>query len=413
MTASGGVVLLSAAKDRAVFLTSADLTTLRDTLEVILKRPTVAGGPLDLTGLERFARAVELAEEDRAPIVLSGPEETGLEILKEQAAIRSNLPMRIRRTCRECGYEQITNPNRQVRAAPSSTGPDTDAVATSLSLLTDGHPFLATLNLFSGSSTDSDPGPGQQPACGRCDGESFRSDTVTICPGCRAFRDESVLLTCPECEFDFSSRRVNEEFWVSPEKARTDGALARNVALLQEKSSLFENNLRPTQLQALLAALRPDEELLGMCRCGLPNQVGRYVALLFTTKQLVWTRQSPMSNLTSGTVLWPDVLAVYPFAAPSDKGIQIDSKTSQPLVFTNFRGIGLTLGAEPVNFTLDGIHALVTKLWQPHRPAMAPQPPVPGPVAPPGPGPAWYPDPWRAARLRWWNGTQWTNYLSG
>lgn len=49
------------------------------------------------------------------------------------------------------------------------------------------------------------------------------------------------------------------------------------------------------------------------------------------------------------------------------------------------------------------------------RPAAAPPPPPP--LSPPPPAPAqpvetvsagWYPDPWRLAALRWWDGTQWT-----
>lgn len=414
---SGGVVLLSADQGRAVFLTGADLTMLEETLDVILNRPTVAGEPPDLDGLERLARAVELAREDNAPTVLSAIEESGLELIKNQAAIRANLPMRIRRTCRECGHEQIVNPARQARTAPqpqpqaggSNAGVDT--VATSMSLLSEGHPFLATLNLFSGGSAAGTSEP-QQPVCGRCDGEDFGSDVVTICPGCRAFRDESILLACPECAFDFLSRRADDEFWVPPSQAAADAALAANVALLKETAAGFENNLWSGQLQALVATLRPDEQLFGMCRCGLPNQVGRYVALLLTSRQLAWARESPMSNATSGTVLWPDVLAIHPFpgtGAPNERGIHLEIRNSPPLVFNNFRGRGIRFGAEQTVFTADSVHAMVHQLWQPHQPAVVA---TAAPAAPqPAGSPGWYPDPWRMARTRWWNGDQWTAYL--
>jgi hypothetical protein len=394
MTASGGVVLLSAAQDRGVFLTSADLANLRETLDDIIEKPTVAGGPLDLTGLERLARAVELAEEDKAPITLQAIEESGLELVKEQAAIRANLPLRIRRTCKECGHQQVINPKRQAQQTQSS-GPGSDTVATSVSLLTEGHPFLATLNLFTGSDSSA-AGP-EQPACTRCDGDDFGSDTVTICPGCRAFRDESVLLNCPECEFDFHTRAVNDPFWVPRQRAVTDAALARNATLLKDKAA---GQFWDGQLQAMAAALRPDEKLLGLCRCGLPTEVGRYVALLFTSNQLIWARQSPMSNTTSGCVRWSDVVAVYPFNSVSDKGIQLDSRTGPALVFTNFKGTGITFNGESTNVTVDAIHTLVHTLWAPHRPA-----------TPPPPRPDWYPDPWRVARLRWWDGSQWTSHL--
>jgi hypothetical protein len=436
VTAATGVVLLNAVQDRAVFLTGADLATVRETLDVIVAQPTVAGGPLDAIGLERLARAVELAEEDNAPTVLSEVEEAGLELIKDQAAIRTNLPLRIRRTCRECGHEQIVNPARQARTGPppsNGSNPGIDTVATSMDLLTEGHPFLATLALFSGESTaGGTPATSETPVCGRCDGENFRSDVVTICPGCRAFRAESVLLTCPECAFDFSSRRADDEFWVPPQKAIADAALARNVALLQEKAAGFENGLWDGQLQTLLAALRPDEQLFGICRCGLPNQVGRYVALLLTSQQLVWTRQSPMSKVAGGSVAWSDVLAVhahYGGGSTTDRGVLIEIRNSPPLVFKDFRGSGVSLTAEPASFTVDAVHTIINQLSQPHRPAAAasvihqpqqfsatvpatPALSTPQPVATPPPGPAWYPDPWRTARLRWWNGTQWTPYLS-
>lgn len=389
-----GVVLLSTDQDRAVFLTGADLTALEETLEVIRQRPTVAGEKPDLEGLERLARAVELAKEDNAPTVLSAIEEAGLELLKNQAAIRANLPMRIRRTCRECGHEQIVNPARQP-AGGSDKGAET--VATSMSLLSEGHPFLATLNLFTGGNA-TEP---EKPVCGRCDGEDFGSDLVTICPGCRAFRDESILLSCPECDFDFLSRRADDEFWVPPDKAAADAALARNVALLRERAAAFENNLWPGQLQALTAALRPDEQLLGMCRCGLPNQVGRYVALLLTSQQLVWTRQSAMSNAAGGSVPWSDVLAVHPYygtGSPSDRGIQLEIRNRPPLVFNDFRGRGIAFNGAPASFTLESIFTMINQRCQP--------------TSRPQPGPGWYPDPWQAARLRWWDGTQWTAYLN-
>lgn len=428
MTESEGVVLLSTTQERAVFLTGTDLTTLQETLAAIVDRPTVAGGPLDLAGLERLARAVDLAEEDSAPTGLSAAEEAGLELLKNQAAIRSGLPLRIRRTCKECGHEHLVNPARQAQPAPAATGPNSglDTFATSVNLLSEGHPFLATLALFSGSGTDGAAAAGSAgPVCGRCDGDKFGSHVVTICPGCRAIRDESVLLTCPECEFDFLSRRTDDEFWVPPEKAIADAALARNVALLKEKAAGFENNLWPEQLQALLAALRPDERLFGMCRCGLPNQVGRYVALLLTSQQLVWTRQSPVASATGGNVPWSDVLAVHPYpgdGAAYNRGVQLETRTGPPLVLTNFRGIGVAFTSEPISFTVDAMHTIMNELWLPHRPPVqAPAAVPPGPSAPASaapqairvltPGPGWHPDPWQMARLRWWDGTQWTPYL--
>ena len=119
MTASGGVVLLSADQGRAVFLATADLAGLEEMIDAIGARPTVAGETQALAGLQRLAAALELAQEDNAPTVLSDAEEASLELLSSQAGIRARVPLRIRQTCLECGHEQIINPARQARAEPA------------------------------------------------------------------------------------------------------------------------------------------------------------------------------------------------------------------------------------------------------------------------------------------------------
>ncbi len=435
MTAFGGVVLVGADQDKAVFLASTDLTMLEQTLDAIVRRPTVAGETPDLTGLERLAQAIELAREDSTATILSPIEEAGLELVKNQAALRAGLPVRIRHTCRACGHAQITNPARSPSPAPASNSGFGDAVAESIDLLSDGHPILATLNLFvSGSASEGDAPKQPQLVCGLCDGEEFSSAFVTVCLGCRAIRDESILFTCPECEFDYLSRTTGDEFWVSPERAAADAALARNVALLQEKAAGFENNLWPGQLRALTGMLRADEQLVGMCRCGLPGEVGRYVALLLTSQQLVWVRESARSAVTGGNVAWPDVRDVRPYlgtGSTTDKGVQLSTGDGAPLVFNDFRGKGVTFDVEPEGFTVESVYLTVNRLWRPDQPiavtmatTVEPQTsefpaieaaiPVGLPASQPtaAPAPGWYPDPWQVARWRWWNGAQWTAYLT-
>lgn len=400
MTASPGVVLLSADQGRAVFLAQADLASLEEMIDAIGAQPTVAGETHDLAGLQRLAAAIELAQEDNAPTILSAAEEATLELLRSQAGIRARVPLRIRRTCQDCGHEQIINPARQPRTdQPASDSAGADTIANSISLLSDGHPFLATLNLLVGGSSDTADPAG--PVCARCDGVDLGSAFVTFCPGCRALRPESILLTCPECGFDFLSRRGNDKFWLPPQKALAEAARAGNVAAFEEKAAGFENNLWPGQQQALLAALRPDERLCALCRCGLPGQVGRYVALLLTTQQVVWARESPMVAVDSGAVPWSDVVAVESHNAagpPTERGIRLGLRGGTSLVFKDFRGQGVTFGAEPAGFTVESIYAMVHVLWQPHQPVRQ-RPPL---------RPGWYPDPWREARLRWWDGARWT-----
>jgi hypothetical protein len=72
----------------------------------------------------------------------------------------------------------------------------------------------------------------------------------------------------------------------------------------------FENRLWPNQLQALVDGLTATEDLIGMCRCSIPGEVGRYVALLLTTERLAWNRETPMSGTAYGSASWSDISSI-------------------------------------------------------------------------------------------------------
>jgi hypothetical protein len=465
---------MTADEDRAVFLTSGDLAVLRDMMALLEARPTVAGPPLDVEALTRLSRAVELVEDDDTPapaITLSSSEKQCLELLRDQSVIREKLPLRIRQSCTACGNERIVNPARQAKAAQAARSESSgESFLASAELLSDGHPFLATLSFLGGLGSADSPASTQKSICVRCDGDEFEAVPVTFCPGCRAIRDESVLVRCPECNFDFLGNRTDDPLWTSLPEAMTQYYLARNQATVRKRAGLFENQLWPGQLQVFTGALRADEDLLGMCRCGLPGELGRYVAVLLTTRQLVWAWESAVSGTRSGKVRWQDVRAIREHssrAAKYDWGIHIEVAQGKPIVLNDFRGVGVSFGDPPLQFTVDSLLRLMVGLhrqdshpgqvlaatpelppsgapqpppsqalipshpapWPPRTakslppPGTANPPPMPPDAArsrPPHPGgqrnalppPGWYPDPWRAARLRWWTGTKWTGHLS-
>ena len=80
-------------------------------------------------------------------------------------------------------------------------------------------------------------------------------------------------------------------------------------------------------------------------------------------------------------------------------------------VLGSFGGFGLLFGGP----LLGGMSILVTALRR-HRGRLAPAPggaSVPAGPLPPAPPPAgWNPDPRRESRLRWWDGTGWTDHTS-
>jgi hypothetical protein len=380
MTDVGGAVFKTAAEDRAVFLTSEDLGFVREMLDLIEARPTAAGSTLDTESLARLSRAVDLGDEESvfaSAIVLSAGEQSCLELVRDQILVRGQLPPRIRRTCTTCGNERIINPERRPtvsdRAPSEATG---QSLITSAQLFVEGHPFLGTLSLLSALDGAKTPEAGQDPVCTRCEGDEFETVAVTFCPNCRAVRDESVLIRCPECDFDFRGRLSDEApLWGPVPEAMAQVNALRNVAVLERRAGEFENGLWPGQRKALAEALAeaptPDEQLLGMCRCGRRDEFGRYVALLLTTARLVWAWETAVSGADSGELRWRDVRAITEHGDKSNqylRGISFTRATGDPVVFIDFRGRGVSFRNPPLRFTVDDLLPLARDLQRRPRP---------------------------------------------
>jgi hypothetical protein len=361
-------------------------------LDMLEARPTVAGPPLDVESLRRLARALDLDEDGDAPlapIVLSEGEQRCLELLRDQAVIRDKLPMRVRQTCTACGDERIINPARQAKAAETArSAVSGQALLSSAQLLSEGHPVLATLNLLGGLGS----GGGEEdkpPVCPRCEGDDYDHTPVTFCPGCRAIRDESVLLRCPECEFEFLPRRGEEPLWIPTSQALAQLSRTRHRAAVRRRAKDFENGMWPNQLQALVDALDTDDEPVVMCRCGRPGEVGRYLALLVTTEHLVWAWESPLSGTKSGKLPWRDVRALHELGTPANaqhRGIRVESAEGEAVAVVNFRGTGVGFADPPAGSTVEDLLTLMASLHRRHggtgEIVRAAVPPVPSPISP-------------------------------
>lgn len=365
-----GLVLASTDRSRAVYLNPAEAKALHDAVKVVMDRPTVAGPDLDATGWERLGRALDLvhepAETRPAPIVLTPGEEAAYELLRRQLVIRANVPLRIRRTCVDCGQERIDNPARADKPDAQS-GPSVSSLVESGLLATDGHPILAAMNLLGGIVAAGDQTRTSRDVCGRCDGDHFDSEVVTFCPGCRALRTESVLLTCTDCGFDFTTKAQQTQSWGDPDEATATLVRITNTKTLKTASKTFENALWPGQIAAFIEALGPQDKLLAMCRCALPGQVGRYVALLVTDRRLIWSRESPISSATGGSLLWTEVAEVRAFGVdqpPTERGFEVVPVDGPPVAFKDFRGQGLSLDDRQRGFTAADMLAFTAECHQ-------------------------------------------------
>ena len=356
-----GIVLGTSDHQRAVFLDAREIGTLHQTIEVVVQRPTVAGGTLDIGSLGRLGRALELTNvADPAnptgvqPIVLSNSEQAALELLRGQAAVRDDLPERIHLVCHTCGLERIINPavaaaEQAARRAREGTTRAADQLSTLITagvMLGAGSPLgiftaLSAINK-GGSQTSATP----QLTCTRCQGTSFEATPLTYCPGCREPRDEAVLLTCPDCQFDFRSRTPATPIWTSPADAADCYWVTTARAIFLARTTDFENGLYPGQRDALCNALTGDDRVVALVRSRFPGADPADGGGLAHVARLVVGAAVPHLEDDER----PDRLVNRRPTGPaglletdaSERSFEIVTTTGSVTQFLDFRGAGLT-----------------------------------------------------------------------
>ena len=418
--------MISAGRDRAAFLRAEEVAAYRELAALVLRRPTVAGPPLDVAALARLAESL-LSEED---IRLSAAEADCLDMLRNQAAVRSGLPLRIRPTCAACGLasEKLVNPARPAKSA-GKPGEVAETIIDSVGLIA-ANPVLAVIRFVGGMGQIRADALADLPVCARCDGIEFDSPAVTFCPHCHAMREESVLLACPDCDRDFPMVRDVRSPWTDEGEALAAARLATHTERLETAAGQVENSLYGGQKEYLAAALSAEHDPICLVRCGRPADTMRGVALLLTTGGLVWAYEMMTSKTVGGHLAWSQLMAVHESGPRGQQTLAFLVRDAPPLVFNRFKGVGVQMGERACDFTASGLQRLVCDLsgveYEPWREPVQPgPPPVLPPLSPPAPRvlpqappvlprprtPGWYPDPWRQARMRWWDGGRWTEHM--
>lgn len=435
--------MISAGADRALFLRAEEVAAYQELATLVRRRPTIAGPPLDVEALERLAESLT----GEADIQLTEAEADCLDLLRNQTVVRAALPLRIRPVCVACGLaaEKLVNPARPTKAAGKS-GEVAETIIESVGMLA-ANPVLAVVRFVGGMGQIRADVQADLPVCVRCDGIEFDSHAVTFCPRCRAMREESVLVNCPDCGQDFPVARDARTLWTPLAQAVGAGRLAYAAERLAVAAGQLENSLYTGQKEQLIAGLAAEDELIGLVRCGRPADTMRGVALLLTTGGLGWSHEVMTSKAVGGTVRWPQVTAVHLSGPVGQQVLALLVRDEPPLVFNRFKGTGVNLGDRVCDFTAPGLHRLVCELsglpWEPPAMPVSPAPPPPppppptlpppqraplpppppAPLPPPPPSPprpqpvpqqrpsGWYPDPWRQARARWWDGRRWTDHV--
>jgi hypothetical protein len=132
-----------------------------------------------------------------------------------------------------------------------------------------------------------------------------------------------------------------------------------NRGLFDGRVGELEGEVYPNQRKALRQRIAGDEQLLVMCRCGIPGEK-RHVVLLLTTRQLIWARETAWSSATGGATLWSDVTSIV--ASRADGTLAIGTNTGLGLAFTGFNGDGVRFGAVDASLTAEGLADLMRTL---------------------------------------------------
>ncbi|MEZ7129236.1 hypothetical protein ACBR40_28220 [Nonomuraea sp. AD125B] len=372
MDVSPGFMFTRADTGQALFLDAAAVAAVRQAAQEILTAPTSAGEPPDPAGLQELMGLLDDPEDG-----LAVPPGIGswIGIIREREGIRRSLReqgrLRVRYRCRVCDLTLLVDPEREARKAAATDAATLSRQGAGLAMTAaafdDDDPgqaaFLAVVQAVKEGLKEREAKQhGMTRVCTACDSTDFETVGLTaFCPDCRAPRAESLLLTCPDCGYDFRSLAA-QDGWQSLAEARR----ARDVARLGAAAAEFEKGLRDTQRDALAATLTGDEELVAMCRCARPGEFGRYVALLFTSAHLAWVRENWVSETTSGRVRWADVTAVEnpgaELKAEFESGLKLIVANGDPEVFNDFRGKGVRFTDLDVTFDGEGVRRLARLL---------------------------------------------------
>jgi hypothetical protein len=237
------------------------------------------------------------------------------------------------------GRQKIVNPARPKATATEKAGDVANAIVGFANLAADAlGGFLQIMGSKGSKHTTA-------MLCDYCEGFEFDFPAVTFCPACKALRTESVLVTCPDCQADFSAADAK------PVWARL--ADVRDVARLNDLRQAIDAacgrlaGVYAEQQQALLAGLTAADEPRCLFRSSRPGDPTRSTVLLATSRQLTFVKETIAGKATADQIAWVAVVAVRHFVPPKAGRlvtIQLETASGPPLVFSRIGEAGQNLG---------------------------------------------------------------------
>jgi DNA-directed RNA polymerase subunit M/transcription elongation factor TFIIS len=363
-----GNVYMTPDRNEGVFLDPESCETLRNSIDATINEPKVAGPSLDLATLRELRATLDESKipvnEDGPPVVLSRELAIYLELVIGQFFIAAEIPPKIQFSCRTCRNKWIDDPDRLAqhqadmqKAQNATTIMDTVATIN----MSYNHPFLAILRDY-GARTRSQPN--YEIRCGRCRGNQLTPQHVIFCPECGSLRDESVVLQCPKCNYDFRTHERGQIWTTSAEALREFNISYKTIAISEKVASLYGGVL-PGQIINLTADISPDERLLGVCRCSIFGNRRRDTIILFTSEKIAWTAQGLLRS-ERGSAKWRQIQEI---SDPDDgtAGVWLKPTDAAPVFFGGFISRGVTFIGDSLSLRPEGVSSAMRQMLRASR----------------------------------------------
>jgi hypothetical protein len=276
-------------------------------------------------------------DENGPPVILPRTEALHFEVIVAQFFLRRYLPERVKRVCQLDGTWRIEDPAYMAeRADRIQREHDRNVLINNLAAqqqIDSGHTTAGLLRLLF---------PPQKPAleipCDECGGVEYDRFKVTFCPGCRKRREESLLIQCPYCEYDFVAS-VREQIWTTSANAlRAFNVSYKRSAVINAIHDL-DGFATTRQVEYLLGHVTADTGLVDIARCRLIDNRRRDTLLLVTTDGVCWSSRKCLSFKKDGSLQWKQVASV---SGKNDYRLTMSGGAT--LTFSSFTSDGKALG---------------------------------------------------------------------
>jgi hypothetical protein len=340
-----GSLYLSQDRSLGIFVKHEVNVAVKESIDKVLNGASTAGPRLDRDVLRNLSRIVgepnERQDENGPPTVLSHAEALHFEAIRAQFFLRDDLPNRIKRTCQVCHNTTVEDPAQLAqRAADAQRSYERNRFIDRLaaqSLSNSGHPVEGLMRMLY-----TPPKPSLDIFCPVCNGKNFDRARVTFCPECHNLRDESLLIQCPQCDYDFVAP-VREHIWTTSANALREFNVSYKYSAVSNAARALDINMNNGQMKFLAGHITADTSIFGVARCRLIDNRKRNTLLLVTSAGICWCSRIYLVFAPGGSLKWAEVASAARTSNAIDD-VRLTSRAGRTVTFGSFTGGGKALG---------------------------------------------------------------------